>query len=69
MDRDIGRRSRAFVTAQFTVGLALKKPAIVVGVAGATLIVMLIRKSRFEEQLLVERYPDYPRTWGIIPGM
>ena len=47
-------------------------------VAGAiplagTLAVLLLAKARFEERLLLARYPEYAeyrrRTWGVIPGM
>ena len=52
------------------VGLWLRKPAIVVSIAGIALIVLLLRKARFEEGLLRARYPDYAdyraRTWGVI---
>ena len=54
------------------VGLWLRRPAMTVAIAGAALIVLLVRKARFEEGLLQSRYPEYAgyrtRTWGVIPG-
>ena len=54
------------------VGLWLRRPAVTVAIAGAALIVLLVRKARFEEGLLQSRYPEYAgyrtRTWGVVPG-
>ena len=55
------------------IGLFLRKPTAPIGIASAAIIVFLIVKSRFEEQLLEQRYPEYrqykTRSWGIIPGL
>lgn len=52
------------------VGLFLREPALYVAVAGVVLIGFLVVKSKFEEQLLRERYPEYAeymrRSWGVI---
>ena len=53
------------------VGLALRRPTLLVGIAAAAVVVFLFVKVRLEEKLLVERYPEYSqyrsRTWGIVP--
>jgi protein-S-isoprenylcysteine O-methyltransferase Ste14 len=55
------------------VGLFFRKPTAAIGIASVVVITFLIAKSRFEEELLQERYPDYlqykMRSWGIIPGL
>ena len=55
------------------IGLFLGQPAVNVAIAGVVLLVFLIVKSRFEERLLGERYPEYAeyrkRTWGVVPGL
>jgi protein-S-isoprenylcysteine O-methyltransferase Ste14 len=54
------------------VGLFFRKPTVRVAIAAAVVIAFLIVKSRFEEKLLLARYPEYAayktRTWGIIPA-
>lgn len=54
------------------IGLWLREPTAVASAAGVALIVLLVRKSRFEEGLLQSRYPEYAdyrgRTWGVVPG-
>lgn len=53
------------------IGLWLRRPALLISIAGIALIVWLVRKARFEEALLESRYPEYrgyrSRTWGVIP--
>lgn len=53
------------------IGLFLKKPTILNGVAMAAVVVFLALKVSFEERLLSARYPQYVdykrRTWGLIP--
>ena len=55
-----------------TVGLFLRKPTLLVGVATAVVIAFLAVKVRIEERLLLARYPEYAaykaRTWGILPS-
>jgi len=52
-------------------GIFLRQPTFAVGALGIAVIALLIVKSRFEEQLLAARYPDYARyrehTWGVLP--
>jgi protein-S-isoprenylcysteine O-methyltransferase Ste14 len=54
-------------------GLFLRKPTFPVAVTAAVIGAVLVMKARFEEQLLLNRYPDYAdyktRSWGIIPGL
>jgi protein-S-isoprenylcysteine O-methyltransferase Ste14 len=54
------------------IGLFLRNPTIPVAVAAALVIVFLIFKVRFEEQLLRGRHPEYAayerRAWGLFPG-
>jgi len=51
-------------------GIALRQPSLLVAAAGAALAALLLTKARFEESLLLERYPDYAEyrrhTWGVI---
>jgi len=53
------------------VGLFLRKPTLLVAVGSVAVITFLAIKVRFEEQLLVARYPDYVayrrRSWGLVP--
>jgi protein-S-isoprenylcysteine O-methyltransferase Ste14 len=53
------------------IGLFLRRPTILVGVSAAGVIGFLYVKVRFEERLLLERYPEYAgyrtRTWGLFP--
>ena len=55
------------------IGLFLRKPATSIGIAAIAVIGFLLIKVRFEEQLLLARYPEYAeyrrRTWGVIPGL
>jgi len=48
-------------------GLLLREPGLFVAIAGAIVIGFLFVKSRFEEQLLAARYPEYSeyrkRAW------
>jgi len=54
------------------IGIGLRQPSLVVVAAGIALVILLLAKARFEERLLVARYPDYAEyrrhTWGLIPG-
>jgi protein-S-isoprenylcysteine O-methyltransferase Ste14 len=53
------------------VGFFFRTPTLAVGIAGAIVIAFLVIKTRFEERLLLARYPEYARyksrTWGIVP--
>jgi protein-S-isoprenylcysteine O-methyltransferase Ste14 len=53
------------------VGLLVRTPALVAAIVGVALAVLLVAKSRFEESLLLSRYPGYAEyrrgTWGVIP--
>ncbi len=53
------------------VGLGMRAPSLLVGIAGGSLIALLFMKARYEERLLVARYPDYAayrtRTGGVLP--
>jgi protein-S-isoprenylcysteine O-methyltransferase Ste14 len=53
------------------IGLFLRKPTLLVLIGGLAVMVFLAVKVRFEEQLLVARYPDYAayrrRAWGLVP--
>ena len=49
------------------IGLFLRKPAISIGIAAIAVIGFLMIKVRFEEQLLLARYPEYAGT-GDAPG-
>lgn len=52
-------------------GLFLRKPTLLVALAGAVVVVFLVFKVRIEEQLLRAAYAEYAayrrRTWGLIP--
>ncbi len=54
-------------------GLFLRKAAISVAIAAAVVIVFLVVKVRFEEKVLLARYPEYAayksRTWGLVPWL
>jgi protein-S-isoprenylcysteine O-methyltransferase Ste14 len=54
------------------IGIFLRRPTIAVAIAAAIVIVFLAIKVRFEEKLLMARYPDYSnykqRSWGLLPG-
>ena len=53
------------------VGLLVRTPALAVAIVGATLAALLWAKARFEESLLLARYPGYAAyrrtTWGVVP--
>jgi len=53
------------------VGIFLRTPTIAVAVAAAVVIAYLAIKVRFEEKLLLSRYPGYSdyqrRSWGLLP--
>ncbi len=53
------------------IGLFVREPGAFVAVAAVVIVVFLVVKSRFEERLLRERYPDYAeymkRSWGVLP--
>ena len=53
------------------VGLLVRTPSLAAAIVGAVLVALLVAKSRFEESLLLARYPDYAAyrrtTWGVIP--
>ena len=53
------------------IGLFLRQPTVVVGIGAAVVIVFLTVKARFEERLLLARYPEYAeymaRTQGVHP--
>ena len=53
------------------VGLLVRSPGVAVAIVGAMLVALLLAKARFEESLLLMRYPDYSAyrrtTWGVIP--
>ena len=55
------------------IGLSLRKPTATIAATAAAVVVFLMIKVRFEEQLLLARYPEYAgyrnRTWGLIPGV
>ncbi len=52
-------------------GLFLRQASLAVGIATCLVITFLIVKVRFEEKLLMARYPGYSeykkRSWGLIP--
>jgi protein-S-isoprenylcysteine O-methyltransferase Ste14 len=54
------------------IGMTLREPRLLVAIAGIALTILLLAKARFEEGLLMQRYPDYAEyrrhTWSIIPG-
>src|SRR5207249_2919216 len=51
------------------IGLFLRKPTATIAATGAAVVVFLMIKVRFEEQLLLARYPEYAgyrnRTWHV----
>lgn len=51
-------------------GLFLLQPAVYVAIGLVVVVVFLVVKSRFEEQLLRERYADYAQymtySWGVL---
>jgi protein-S-isoprenylcysteine O-methyltransferase Ste14 len=53
------------------IGLFLRKPTLLVASGSLAVVIFLAVKVRFEEQLLVARYPDYiayrQRSWGLVP--
>ena len=53
------------------IGLFLRQPSVPVAVAAVVVIAFLAAKVRFEESLLLVRYPDYAayraRSWGLVP--
>jgi protein-S-isoprenylcysteine O-methyltransferase Ste14 len=53
------------------IGLFLRKPTLLVAIGSVAVVIFLAVKVRFEEQLLVARYPDYiayrQRAWGLVP--
>lgn len=55
------------------IGLWLRQPTILLCVASLVVSGFLVVKSRYEERLLAERYPEYAQyrahTWGFIPGI
>ena len=55
------------------IGMAMREPRLLVAVAGVALVILLLAKARYEESLLLQRYPDYAQyrrgTWGVIPGI
>jgi protein-S-isoprenylcysteine O-methyltransferase Ste14 len=54
-------------------GLFLRKPTPALAVVSAIVIAFIVMKTRFEEQLLEQRYPEYAeyrkRTIGVVPGL
>jgi protein-S-isoprenylcysteine O-methyltransferase Ste14 len=54
-------------------GLFLKKPTFGVATIAAVVILFLLIKVKFEERLLLARYPEYAdymrRAWGIVPWL
>ena len=53
------------------VGLSLRKPTWLVAIAAVIVIIFLVIKSRYEETLLIARYPEYSayrqHTTGVLP--
>jgi protein-S-isoprenylcysteine O-methyltransferase Ste14 len=53
------------------IGIFLRRPTIAVAIAATIVIIFLAIKVRFEEKLLVARYPEYleyrRRSWGLLP--
>jgi protein-S-isoprenylcysteine O-methyltransferase Ste14 len=53
------------------IGLFLRQPTVPVAAAAVVVIAFLAAKVRFEESLLLARYPDYAayraRSWGLVP--
>jgi protein-S-isoprenylcysteine O-methyltransferase Ste14 len=54
-----------------TLGLFLRKPTVLIGCTTAVVVVFLLIKSKYEEQRLLARYPEYAayraRTSGVLP--
>jgi protein-S-isoprenylcysteine O-methyltransferase Ste14 len=54
-------------------GLFLRRPTALVAIAAGVTIAFLVIKTRFEESLLQQRYPDYAeyrkRALGVIPWL
>jgi protein-S-isoprenylcysteine O-methyltransferase Ste14 len=54
-------------------GLFLRRATIPVGIVTVVVIAYLVAKTRYEEKVLLARYPDYAeyrkRSWGLIPGV
>lgn len=54
-----------------SLGLFLRQPTILVAASTVVVIAFLAVKVRFEERLLLARYPTYAayrtRTWGLFP--
>jgi protein-S-isoprenylcysteine O-methyltransferase Ste14 len=67
-----GRLRHPIYTAMVTlvVGLCLRRPGLLAIAAGAAVIAFLLVKARFEESLLLARYPEYERyrarTRGVL---
>lgn len=55
------------------VGLFLRRPTVTAAIAAAVTTAFLVVKVRFEERLLLARYPEYAdyrrRTMGVIPSL
>jgi protein-S-isoprenylcysteine O-methyltransferase Ste14 len=55
------------------VGLFLRRPTVLIGIAAAIVMIYLVLKVRLEEKLLLGRYPEYAeyrrRSWGLFPGL
>ena len=53
------------------IGLFLRQPGLQLAVATVVVTLFLAAKVRFEESLLLARYPDYAayraRSWGLVP--
>lgn len=53
-----------------TIGLILMQPRLSVAIAGMAVIVFYLFKTRYEERLLLNRYPDYAayraKTFGVV---
>ena len=52
-------------------GLFLRRPTVVIAIAATVVVIFLALKLRFEENLLLARYPGYAeyrkRSWGLLP--
>jgi protein-S-isoprenylcysteine O-methyltransferase Ste14 len=53
------------------IGIFLRRATLVVGIASVLVIAFLAVKVKFEEKLLLSRYPKYAeyktRSWGLLP--